>query len=121
MSMSHGVTAPYANYFSPSKDQTPAPEAVGRGYNRAPRGAQGAFYGPPLRLWLEPALVWVLADNLDIDVVFGALLDDGSLVPAVHPRLDDTRMTGGKLIHQSPATCGVLDARGGHQNHQKQA
>jgi inorganic pyrophosphatase len=76
---------------------------------------------PPFRLWLEAALAGLFDDNLDIDVVSGASVDDALLVAAVHPRFDDFWPPGSQLIDHLSTGDSVVDARGGHQHDQQQA
>src|ERR1035438_730132 len=82
--------------------------------------AESALYRPPVRQWGESFLAGVLADDLDVDAVRGAALDDAALIAAVCPGLDHPRVAGGELVSDVPAAGGVLHAGRSHQQDQQE-
>jgi hypothetical protein len=58
-----------------------------------------SFYRPALALRLEPTLLRVFSDDLHVDTVLRAQVNDALLVPRVHPRHRHRGVLTGHLLH----------------------
>src|SRR6185369_1935680 len=94
----------------------PSPSHLSWEYNRAPRGAQGAFHDPASWLDLETALTWWSADNLDGHVQQPLRpVDQCSLEAAVGEHVPQTAAGEIAVEQDLPSAPGVVGPGRGHE------